>query len=199
MATKFCQHCGSKIVAEAKFCAACGQAQINLEATEAPLAPATPPQSFAEQAAAESAKSSNKRGLLIGGLAAIIVAVLAIVFFVMRPSVAASLDGKPASEVLSQLMSDGFCPVPDTRAGFTDYSNLLEMYDEDTMRGCTESKNGNYFFIYANLSPSDLDDELAASGSTQNVYGQDWILEFVGEDNGPVLAEIVQKYGATID
>jgi hypothetical protein len=217
MATKFCQHCGTKIVAEAKFCAACGKAQVSIEGGES----ATTPFSFATQAAAEAAKASNKKGLILGGSAALILAALAIVFFVINPMGArldqseslsgststeeqplfgsSSLDGKSASAVLRELMSDGFCPVPDTRSEFTDYPTLLGLYDEDTLRGCTESPNGNYFFIYANQSPSDLEYELDSSSDTQNVYGQDWILEFVGSDNASVIAEIAQRYGATID
>jgi hypothetical protein len=217
MTTKFCQQCGTKIVAEAKFCAACGQAQVSLEGSES----ATTPFSFAAEAAAEAAKASNKKGLILGGSAAIILAALAIVFFVINPMTArldqaespsgstsiedqplfgsSSLDGKPASAVLRELMNDGFCPVPDTRSEFTDYPTLLGLYDADTLRGCTEATNGNYFFIYANQTPSDLQYELDTSSETQNVYGRDWILEFVGSDNASVIAEIAQKYGATID
>lgn len=195
MATKFCQNCGSKLVAEAKFCAACGQAQANLETVE----PATATQSFAAQAAAEAAKSSNKRGLLIGGAAAVVIAALAVVFLVIKPFDSALLDGKPASGVLSQLMEDGFCSVPDTRSGFADYPTLLSYYEADTLRGCNDAVNGNYFFIYANQSPSDLADELESSSNTQNVYGTDWILEFVGSDNAAVLGEIAQKYSGTVD
>jgi hypothetical protein len=195
MAAKFCQHCGSKLLAEAKFCAACGQAQVLTETVES----ATPVQSYAAQVAAESAKSSNKRGLLIGGGAALLVAALAVVFLVLKPFGSASFEGKPASAVLSQLMADGFCPVPDTRSGFTDYPTLLSYYDADTLRGCTDSKNGNYFFIYANQSPSDLADEIESSSNTQNVFGKDWIIEFVGSDNAAVLGEIAQKYNGTID
>ena len=195
MATKFCQNCGSKIVAEAKFCAACGQAQVSIEGGES----ATTPFSFATQATAEAAKASNKKGLILGGSAALILAALALVFVVIKPFGSASLEGKPASVILSQLMADGFCPVPDTRSGFTDYPTLLSYYDTDTLRGCTDSKNGNYFFLYTNMSPSDLADELESSGGTQNVFGADWVIKFVGSDNGTVLAEIAQKYGATID
>jgi hypothetical protein len=131
---------------------------------------------------------------LIGGGAALLVAALAVVFLVLKPFGSASFEGKPASAVLSQLMADGFCPVPDTRSGFTDYPTLLSYYDADTLRGCTDSKNGNYFFIYANQSPSDLADEIESSSNTQNVFGKDWIIEFVGSDNAAVLGEIAQKY-----
>ena len=195
MATKFCQNCGSKIVAEAKFCAACGQAQVSIEGGES----ATTPFSFATQATAEAAKASNKKGLILGGSAALILTALALVFVVIKPFGSASLEGKPASVILSQLMADGFCPVPDTRSGFTDYPTLLSYYDADTLRGCTDSKNGNYFFLYANQSPSELAEELESSSNTQNVFGADWVIEFVGSDNAPLLVEIAQKYGATID
>ena len=217
MATKFCIHCGTKIMAEAKFCTACGQAQVTLELGES----ATTPFSFATEAAAEATKASNKKGLILGGSAALILVALALVFFVIKPMAApldqadspsgststedqprsgsSALDGKPASAVLAELMSDGFCPVPDTRSEFIDYPTLLELYDADILRGCTESSTGNYFFIYANQSPSDLESELESSSDTDNVYGKDWILEFIGEDNGEILGDIAQEYGATID
>jgi hypothetical protein len=196
MASKFCQHCGSKILAEAKFCAACGQAQAQVASTATSTEPAlTPSASYA----IPSSKPSNKKGLIFGAGAALVAVALAVVFLVIKPFGSASLNGQPASAILSQLMADGFCPVPDTRSGFTDYPTLLSFYDADTLRGCTDSKNGNYFFLYTNMSPSDLDDELESSSSTQNVFGADWVIKFVGSDNGTVLAEIAQKYGATID
>lgn len=217
MATKFCIHCGTKIMAEAKFCVACGQAQVALELGES----ATTPFSFATEAAAEATKASNKKGLILGGSAALILVALALVFFVIKPMGtpldqaespsgststedqpqfgSSSLDGKPASAVLAELMSDGFCPVPDTRSGFVDYPTLLELYDADILRGCTESSTGNYFFIYANQSPTELAEQLGSSQGTDKVYGKDWILEFISDDNVEILEEIAEKYGATID
>ena len=192
MANKFCQNCGTQIVAEAKFCAACGQAQ----AANAPAASGEEVHTFAAAPAAPA--SSNKKTVFIAAGAAIVAIAIAVVFFIVKPGASASLDGKSASEVLSQLVDDGFCTEVDPRSGFTDYSTLIQYYDADTLRGCLKSTDGNYFFIYANQSPSDLTDELDASSTTENVYGKDWILEFVGSGNTGTMTEIAKKYNGTV-
>ncbi|MFM1796018.1 MAG: hypothetical protein RLZZ340_695 [Actinomycetota bacterium] len=192
MANKFCQHCGTQILAEAKFCAACGQAQ----AVTAPAAGGEEVHTFAATPAAPA--SSNKKTVFIAAGAAIVAIAIAVVFFIVKPGASASLDGKSASEVLSQLVDDGYCTEVDPRSGFTDYSMLIKLYDADTLRGCIESKSGNYFFIYANQSPSDLEDEKDSSTTTQNVYGKDWILEFVSTGNEAVLTEIAKQYNGTV-
>ena len=192
MANKFCQNCGTQILAEAKFCAACGQAQ----AATATAAGGEDVHTFAAAAAAPA--SSNKKTVFIAAGAAIVAIAIAVVFFIVKPGASASLDGKSASEVLSQLVNDGFCTEVDPRSGFTDYSTLIQYYDADTLRGCLKSTDGNYFFIYANQSPSDLTDELDASSTTENVYGKDWILEFVGSGNTGTMTEIAKKYNGTV-
>ena len=194
MANKFCQHCGTQILAEAKFCAACGQAQSVPAAT--PAAGGEEVHTFA--AAPTKPAGSNKKTIFIAAGAAIVAVAIAVVFFIVKPGASASLDGKSASEVLSQLVDDGYCSKVDPRSGFTDYSMLIKLYDADTLRGCITSKSGNYFFIYANQSPSDLADEIDSSSTTQNVYGKDWILEFVSTGNEAVLTEIAKQYNGTV-
>lgn len=192
MANKFCQHCGTQILADAKFCAACGQAQ----AVTAPAGAGEEVHTFA--AAAAPAPSSNKKTIFIAAGAAIVAIAIAVVFFIVKPGASASLDGKSASEVLSQLVDDGYCTEVDPRSGFTDYSTLIKLYDADTLRGCIESKSGNYFFIYANQSATDLAEEIDSSSTTENVYGKDWIIEFVGSGNSSVLTEIATQYNGTV-
>lgn len=193
MANKFCQHCGTQILAEAKFCAACGQAQ----AVTTPAGEGEQVHTFAATPAAPTA-GSNKKTIFIAAGAAIVAVAIAVVFFIVKPGASATLDGKSASEVLSQLVNDGYCSKVDPRSGFTDYSSLIKLYDEDTLRGCMTSKSGNYFFIYANQSATDLADELDSSSTTQNVYGKDWVLEFVSTGNEAVLTEIAKQYNGTV-
>ena len=193
MANKFCQHCGTQILADAKFCAACGHAQ----AVTAPAGAGEEVHTFAAAAAAPAA-GSNKKTIFIAAGAAIVAIAIAVVFFIVKPGASATLDGKSASEVLSQLVNDGYCNEVDPRSGFTDYSSLIKLYDADTLRGCLKSQDGNYFFIYAKQSPSDLADEIDSSTTTENVSGKDWILEFVGSGNSSTMTEIAKQYNGTV-
>lgn len=192
METKFCQYCGVNIPADSRFCSTCGKAQSSLNDT---VVDDGPNSHFGLQMA-KPKKYSNKRNFIVAG-GALVVALL-VVLFVVKPFDSVSLAGKPASVVLNQLVEDGFCEVPDTREGFSDFESLLTMYDEDTFRGCTKAKNGNYFFIYANLTPEGLAEELNTSSNTQNVWGNNWVLEFTGSNNDAVIAEIASKYGGFV-
>jgi hypothetical protein len=104
------------------------------------------------------------------------------------------LEGKTASEVLSQLVKDGFCIVAEPRADFVDYSLLLELYDANLLRGCDESTTGNYILIYANQTSSDMEWRLDYSSDEQIVYGTDWILKLSSNESSTVVDLIAEKY-----
>ena len=191
MATKFCQNCGSKILAEAKFCAACGDVLAHVASNESATEPAVTPSA---SSAAPTSKPLNKKRLIFGSAALVAVA-LAVFVFALNPFGLSSLDGKPASAIQSQLVSDGFCPEPVARSIFEE-PDLLKDYDDDVMRSCIDRNLFIGFYIYANQTPGEI--RVHLDNDMEMVYGKDWYILLTGTNNASVKQEFAQKYGAKV-
>jgi hypothetical protein len=203
MATNFCPNCGSKLIAEAKFCADCGHVQAQVVTSSPQVSQLNP---------GEKSKPTSMKGFMIGVGATLVAVVLVFVVTSLRPAEPTSvgngstsqdnetavelirLEGKTASEVLSQLVKDGFCIVAEPRSDLSDYSVLLELYDANLLRVCDESTTGNYIWIYANQTSSDMEWRLDNSSDEQIVYGTDWILILSSNESSTLVDLIAEKY-----
>jgi hypothetical protein len=191
MATNFCPNCGSKLITEAKFCADCGQARAQVASTETSAEPAL---TLTASSAAPRSKTSNMKGLIFGSAALVAVA-LAVFVFVFNPFGSSSLDGKPASAIQSQLVSDGFCPEPVARSIFEE-PDLLKDYDDDVMRSCIDRNLFIGFYIYTNQTPGEI--QVHLDNDMELVYGKDWYILLTGTNNASIKQEFAQKYGAKV-
>ncbi len=176
-------------MAEAKFCAACGQAQAQVASTETRAEPVLTP-----SPETHTNKASNKKGLIFGSSALAAVALVVFVL-VLNPFGTNSLDGKPASAIQSQLVSDGFCPEPVARSIFED-PDLLKDFDDDVMRSCIDRNLFIGFYIYTNQKPSEI--QVHLDNDMEMVYGKDWYILFTGTNNASIKQEFAQKYGAKV-
>ena len=177
MANKFCQHCGTQILAEAKFCASCGQAQ----AVTAPAGAGEQVHAFASAPTA----GSNKKTIFIAAGAAIVAIAIGVVFFIVKPGAGASLNGKTGQEILAILVDDGYChPSSDKPSGY--YMQLCITPESDGI------------FLYGELSSSDIGEEVNLNVGVGDRYakGADWLI--VVRPDSDLIEEIAKKYGGEI-
>lgn len=105
-------------------------------------------------------------------------------------------ESSTASQILDQLVADGYCNDVDPRSGFVDYPHLLESYDTDQLRGCLSSPDGHYIFIWAQQSSGDM--QYRGRSDYTSVMGTNWSIEFDTSEDSDTINEVAARYQGTI-